>query len=380
MKISFVSPEAGLYSETFIKNLKEGLPGKIYHCYGGLVPTKFDGKVFSNTYGVIPRVLKRAGLLKFSSKEYSYRNFLRRNKIDLVIANYGTVGSSISTITADLDIPLIVHFHGYDASVKQLIERYKNKYSAMFKIARAIVVVSEEMRMDLIALGAPPVKIHGITYAPSAAYLGVLKYGQPTQVLSVGRFVEKKAPYLTILAFRIAQLEIPELKLKLVGEGPLLQLCKDLVAALKVDNVEFTGVLQNTMIAKELSNSFCFVQHSKTASDGDKEGTPVAILEALASGTPVVSTYHAGIPDVVKEGVNGFLVDPGDVEAMGNRIIRLFNDKLMAKSFGQSGKQLVQEHYSEEKYFLKWNALIEQVMKEASLRTKESNFSLPSKS
>jgi glycosyltransferase involved in cell wall biosynthesis len=91
-----------------------------------------------------------------------------------------------------------------------------------------------------------------------------------------------------------------------------------------------------------------FVQHSVVAADGNREGTPVAIIEAGASGLPVVATRHAGIPDVVVEGSTGFLVDERDVEGMARHMIRLAQDAELAGRLGRAARERVQVHFSTE--------------------------------
>jgi glycosyltransferase involved in cell wall biosynthesis len=80
-----------------------------------------------------------------------------------------------------------------------------------------------------------------------------------------------------------------------------------------------------------------FVQHSVTASNGDTEGFPIVIVEAMASALPVVSTRHSGIPEGVEDGVTGFLVAEGDVEGMGARLARLLADPSRAAEMGAAG-------------------------------------------
>ena len=91
-----------------------------------------------------------------------------------------------------------------------------------------------------------------------------------------------------------------------------------------------------------------FVQHSLVASDGDSEGNPVAVMEAQLSGLPVIATRHAGIPEVVVDGVTGVLVAEGDVEAMANAMLTLLEEPMLAQQFGQAGQKRAREHFTVE--------------------------------
>lgn len=364
INICFTSPSKNAYSETFIQNLKMIIEGKIFHCYGGYFPIESeDGKLKNHfSASLVLKVLSKLGLLQKPLKETYLESYFKKNNIQLIIANYGQSGAQLSEISKKLGIPLIVHFHGFDASVNEVIQQNKAGYEKMFEIAKAIIVVSSEMSNKVISLGAKENKVFLMRYAPAYHFRNVNPNYQSNQLIAIGRFVEKKAPHLTLLAFKKAQETCPELNLKFIGEGELIQVCRDICFSLKIKNVEFCGVLSPDQVAVEMGKSFCFIQHSKTAVNGDKEGTPVAVIESMAAGLPVVSTYHAGIPDVVKNNENGFLVEEGDVEGMAASIVKIFQDRNLAKSFGESNRNYIQANLTQEKYKAKWDRLIKEVV------------------
>ncbi|WP_288373825.1 glycosyltransferase [uncultured Algoriphagus sp.] len=364
VNICFTSPSKNAYSETFIQNLKQVIEGNIFYCFGGYFPTESeDGEL--KDHDSAPLILKgisKLGLIRKPIREIYFESYLKQKKIQVIIANYGPSGVEVFEVAKRLGIPLIVHFHGFDASVIAVIEKYKVEYRRMFEIAKAIVVVSNEMEQTIIDLGADEKKVFLIRCAPANSFTSISPDYNSNQILVVGRFVEKKAPYYSLLAFKQAQERCPDLKIKFVGEGELLQVCKDISQALKIKNIEFTGVLSAESIAKEMARSFCFVQHSKTASSGDKEGTPVAILEAMASALPVISTYHAGIPDVITNDENGILVREGDVDEMAHAIVKLYRDRNLAENLGKKARSYILEYLSQERYKADWDQLIETVV------------------
>jgi glycosyltransferase involved in cell wall biosynthesis len=160
--------------------------------------------------------------------------------------------------------------------------------------------------------------------------------------------VAKKAPMLTLEAFRRALLNNPRMRLDFVGEGDLLDEAIQFVHAHELnDKVKLHGGQPNSVVQEFMKNADIFLQHSRTDPvTGDEEGLPVAILEAMANGLPVVSTRHAGIPEAVVEGVTGYLVDEGDVEAMASHIVLLANNYELRAHFGRSGWQRAQRHFS----------------------------------
>ena len=102
-----------------------------------------------------------------------------------------------------------------------------------------------------------------------------------------------------------------------------------------------------------------FVQHSITAENGDSEGTPLSVLEAGAAGLPVISTNHAGIPDIVINGKTGFLSEEHDIHEMGDNMLRLLKDKNLARSLGKCGKENISKNFTLKKHIDKLNELIE---------------------
>ena len=110
--------------------------------------------------------------------------------------------------------------------------------------------------------------------------------------------------------------------------------------------VELQGVRSQAEVATAMQHARAFVQHSITTHDGDSEGTPVAVLEAGASGLPVVSTQHAGIKDAVIHEKTGFLVEEGDIDGMAEQMTRLAKDPQLAAELGTAGREWVSSEYS----------------------------------
>jgi glycosyltransferase involved in cell wall biosynthesis len=292
------------------------------------------------------RALLREGL--GGETTAAYVRAFRRHRVEAVLAEYGTTGVFVMDACRQLDLPLVVHFHGYDASVRSLLDENAEAYREMFRRAAAIIAVSQAMRRKLVSLGAPPAKVHVIPCGVDcAAFDRSDPACAPPVLLAVGRFIEKKAPHITIEAFSKAHRVVPEARLRMVGDGPLLDDCRSLAKTLGIaDAVAFLGAQSHAVVQEEMRGARCFVQHSVEAANGDCEGLPVAILEASASGLPVVSTRHAGIPDVVVDGETGFLVDERDADAMAARMIRLLREGQLARKLGEAARRRVQSRFS----------------------------------
>jgi glycosyltransferase involved in cell wall biosynthesis len=274
-----------------------------------------------------------------------------RQRPGVVLAEYGTVGARVVDACAVTGLPLVVHFHGFDATVRSVVAAHDN-YRRLFKTASAIIGVSKSMCQTLTALGAP---VERLCFNPYGVDCDAFPTGDPAsappRILAVGRLVDKKAPDLTVRAFADVHRGHPAAQLRMIGDGPLMARCRDLVASLNLgEAVTFLGAQSASAIAEEMRRARCFVQHSVEAPDGDCEGTPVAILEAGASGLPVVATQHAGILDVVVENETGFLVPERDVDGMAARLARLVADPELAGRMGRAARARVESGYTMQRH------------------------------
>lgn len=351
MKIAICSPIADAYSETFIHAHRDLLQGEVLFYNTGSIPHFLGDKpLVFNKYKIksVYRILKQ--LIRFREIPiivYIFFDSLKQNKPDVILAEYGPTAVAILPIVQLLRIPMVVHFHGYDATIREVIEQNKESYKNIFNYASSVISVSAVMSQRLIGLGCPENKIIQTCYGPNDDFFKLEPKYTESVFLAVGRFVEKKAPYFTILAFKEVLKEFPDAKLRMAGDGPLKSICQDIVRYLKIEeSVVFLGVLSPKEIMEEMSKARTFVQHSKTAANGDMEGTPVGILEAQAAALPVVSTYHGGIPEVVLHEKTGFLVNENDVLGMANYMLRTLQLPDEAAKMGKEGRKRVKDYFT----------------------------------
>lgn len=351
--VCVISPQENAYSQTFVRAHKEYLPATIKSLYAS------DYENLTDDFGPLVRPalaarLRRAVLrrsLNLDSKYFQERalqRFLVRNRVDAVLAEFGPTATLVMDACQKLHIPLIAHFHGFDAYRQQTLETFGRRYKELFDISAAIIAVSHDMQTQLQELGAPAEKIHynSCGVEPSL-FSGADPLHSPPTFVAVGRFVNKKAPHLTLLAFNKTLQTTPEARLVMIGDGPLWGACHQMAHSLGLsDAVHFPGVLSHLDVAHTMQNARAFVQHSLRTHDGDSEGTPVAVLEAGAAGLPVIATRHAGIKDAVIEGKTGLLVDEGDVAGMAEQMVRLAKDPQLAASLGNSGRDWIKSEFS----------------------------------
>ena len=364
--VSIVAPNKDVYSETFIRAQVDQLPTKVIALYGYPFPTETGEGVSLYSSGLTQRVQNYFGVKFFGySDGWNQRRalirYLVRNQVRAVLAEYGHMGVAMMEVCREVKIPLIVHFHGHDAYHTSILDHEGQKYPELFKNSDALIVVSHDMYRQLIKLGAPSEKVF---INPYGVGVDIFDGADPANAdpvfISVGRFVDKKAPHLTITAFNQVLGTHPETRLIMIGDGPLLESCKQLAQALAITGaVEFRGACSHRQVAEELRLARAFVQHSIKTSYGDSEGTPVAVLEACAAGLPVVATRHAGIMDVILDGETGLLVEEGDVQGMAQAMSQLVAYPSLADRFGKSGRERVIEEYSMAKSIKGLDTIIE---------------------
>lgn len=200
----------------------------------------------------------------------------------------------------------------------------------------------------LIELGVDPARIHVIpngVAAPPAPYARAPK--QTVSCLAVGRMIARRSPVLLLDAFRRASESHPGLTLDIVGGGPLLAAAVQFVRAFDLGSrVRIHGALPIATVQQMMRHADIFLQHSVSGQDGDEEGLPNSILEAMAAALPVVATRHGGIPEAVADGVSGYLVNERDTAGMAERIVALASDVQRRTSMGHAGWQHVSAAHS----------------------------------
>lgn len=288
-------------------------------------------------------VQPRTGVLHAVYRRLPYRlkSFLtaaaeRRmsREVDIVVCNFGWFGEQVFEHTRALPdaAKIVTVFHGDDMS-RSLKDGSRARYDDLLKSDGVFLPISDLWRRELLKLGASDSQIEiyhmGVDPDEFAFRAPQDNPDKPFQMIAVGRFVEKKGLEYAIRAVAEAASQIGDRKihLDLIGDGPLAGPLKALVEELDLGAmVTFHGFLPHAEVAKALKDADAFVLPSVVAADGDMEGIPVSLMEAMASGLPVLSTRHSGIPELIEHGVNGLLADERDVAGLSNQIVTLIND------------------------------------------------------
>ncbi|MEM9679576.1 MAG: glycosyltransferase [Bacteroidota bacterium] len=353
MNIAIFTPNQNPYSETFIQAHKHYLKDKVFYYYG--VGDHIRLEEHPPLISTFKRLRLKAVQLIFNKpKHYIWSkavlNALKKHNTDVILVEYGTHAHRLMPVLDEARLPFAVHYHGYDASVDEVIKSHDN-YSQVFAQASRVFAVSTVMKNRLLKEGCLEEKLIYNVYGPQPKFAEVKPEYSNQQFIAIGRFTDKKAPYYTLFAFQKVLDSYPKARLIMAGQGTLLNACRNISTHLGIDdNVDFVGVVTPEEYAQYLSESLAFVQHSITADNGDMEGTPLAVLEASSAGLPVISTYHAGISDVIVHRETGLLCKEHDVDLMSKHMIQLLDNKDDAKRMGQAGKAHIKANFSLERH------------------------------
>lgn len=277
--------------------------------------------------------------------------FLREYGVRSAIGEYLDWSVSWLGAAQALGIRFFGHAHGYDISMRLREPRWRTEY-LRYNQADGIITISEVSKARLIDVGLDAAKIHVIPCGVDVPPRPLQRLGRDlVRCVAVGRMVAKKAPILTLDAFRRAAGADATLRLDYVGAGELLSGAHQFVRAFNLgDRVTLHGGQPNEVVRRLMRGADIFLQHSMIDDEtGDEEGLPVAILEAMASALPVVSTLHAGIPEAVLDGTTGYLVREGDSAGMADGLLALARDPDLRRRMGEEAWRRAREHFSWEK-------------------------------
>ncbi|WP_244818016.1 glycosyltransferase [Caballeronia sp. Lep1P3] len=230
---------------------------------------------------------------------------------DVVIAHFGPIGVRAMYLQEAglLTGPIATVFHGADMSEQAIVDHWLPHYRRLFQVSPLLLPISDLWRERLIQWGAPAsrTKVHhiGVDLDQLTAKSCNLPVHRPLKVLSVARFTEKKGLAYAIAAVRDCEHPI---EFNIIGYGPLESDLRQ-IASSSTNKINFLGKRTHEQVFDELQNADVFLLPSVVATNGDMEGIPVSIMEAMALGVVVVATRHSGIPELVTDGVTGILVE-----------------------------------------------------------------------
>jgi glycosyltransferase involved in cell wall biosynthesis len=298
---------------------------------------------------------------------------MRRVAPSLIHVHFGFDGVEAWPIARRLGLPLLVTLHGSDITIRmdwfaqgRAGRRWQGYPTRLARLAReervTFIAISENIRQAALAAGLPESRIVvrriGIDrsrFAPGGTPVG----RRAPIILFLGRLVEKKGCLHLLEAFERIRARLPQAELVIGGDGP--ERAKLAQRAESIGGVRFVGAFTREVATTLLGEARVFCLPSITAESGDAEGLPLVILEAQASGVPVVTSARGGATEGIEDGVTGYAFGEGDVAALTERLMVLLTDDALVEAFSLAGPRFIAENHDLYRQTAQLEALYDQV-------------------
>lgn len=292
----------------------------------------------------------------------------RRKRIRLIHARFGPAGIRMMKVKRRLRIPMITSFHGFDLPAKiKRRSKYYRKLRRLFKVGDKFTVPSRQMKRQLRRYGCPKHKIKIMYSGINVKKFRYIKRHATTEkvtIVSVGRLHKKKGFRYLIRAFKKVHAKAPSSRLIIVGNGVERKNLKRLISKLKLKkSVRLKGFVPHKRLVRLLKKADIFCLPSVTTKDGNHEGIPNAIKEAMATGLPIVATRHGGIPELVKNGREGFLVPEKNVRRLAKKLKHLVKNPSSRLKMGRRGRKKVAKRFNSRKQVRRLESIYRHLIK-----------------
>jgi colanic acid/amylovoran biosynthesis glycosyltransferase len=284
---------------------------------------------------------------------YTALSFLHAGPYDVLHAQFGNLGPAAERLVRlrATRAKLVTSFRGADASIH--LPARPERFRDLFRRGDLFLPVSEDFRRVLERAGVPHDRVYvlrsGIslerfTFDPRTVPAG------RTTLLFVGRLTEKKGVAYLLDAMKLLSERGRDVELVVIGDGPLGEALRGRSRELRLEqHVRFVGKLPQDDVIEAMYAAHVLVAPSVTAMDGDQEGVPNVVKEAMATGMPVVSTVHGGIPELVEHGVSGLLAPERDSAALAASIEELLDHPERWPAMGAAARAIVERDYDRER-------------------------------
>lgn len=309
---------------------------------------------------VYPEHLMEQGVLwlnKRVKKRYHYRFPVRKalktiqtHQSQLLHAHFGGTALAALPLAKRTKLPLVTTFHAFDLFTESFPP---DIYLPLWEHPGASIAISEEGKYRLIEyFRCPPDRVHILHCGLDLEKFPFMPGHPPereVKLFGLGRLVEKKGIPTLLRALSILKQEayIPPIRLNWYGDGPQRLEIEKLCVQLRLqETIRFPGSIQHNDVAKHLQQADIFVLPSQTATDGDREGIPITLLEARATGLPVAATHHAGIVEATPPELRDTLVPEGNAEALAQEIQRIILNPQRWQADAQLGRAWIETYFS----------------------------------
>ena len=282
----------------------------------------------------------------------SLLRLLAKTEAQLLHIYFGHIAVHLLPLIRAWNKPTIVSFHGADVLVDMNKPAYRRATKEMLDVVKHVLVRSESLRRAVVDLGCSEDKIDIVRTGIPLEEFPFRERGFPEngewRLVQACRLIEKKGLPTALRAFAEFNPRYPRSTMTIAGDGPLLDELQALARELKIAHrVSFAGFVSQEKLRALFYASHIFLHPSETGHDGNQEGVPNSMLEAMASGLPVFATHHGGIPEAIENGIGGLLVAERDHAALARALLDAVQDRYLLGQLGRVGSQAVAEKFDQ---------------------------------
>jgi colanic acid/amylovoran biosynthesis glycosyltransferase len=296
--------------------------------------------------------IKQKPAIVYRGEYQMLSKLLDRRGADLMHIYFGHTGVHLLPFIERWHKPCVVPFHGADVAEKKDIRDYGPKLRELFNAVPLVLARSKSLAERLLTLGCPPERLRINRTGVPLHEFPFIRRDAPIdgrwRFMQACRLIPKKGVATSLCAFAIFQKEFPNAELIIAGKGPLQGHLEELAEELGiVRKVQFSGFLSQKELLDLYASSHAFLHPSETPPDQNQEGIPNSILEAMATGLPVVATRHGGIPEAVDEGRSGWMVEERDFEALAAAMKNLVRSPYAFREMGALASESVAANFEQ---------------------------------
>jgi colanic acid/amylovoran biosynthesis glycosyltransferase len=291
----------------------------------------------------------------YLSEIFSPKEYVKENKISLVHAHHGQLGLLLLPFKEETNLPLVTSFRGRDATLANQPVGYLDGMKKLFEQGERFFPVCQYLAHRIHSWGCPAEKIR-VLYG--GVDLNLFPYKGPNltgsqNIVSIGRLVEKKGHHVLMQAFKKIQSKFPNATLTIIGGGELEGYIQSLASQLNLGtSFRLLNRVPKSQVPELMGQADIFCAPSLTATNGDVEGIPNTIKEAMATGIPVVATNHAGIPEIITNNKEGILVRENDVDHLAQALEFMLLNRHLWEGYSIAARQKVEQNFDQNKQLL----------------------------
>ncbi|OEH93097.1 glycosyltransferase [Bacillus solimangrovi] len=280
----------------------------------------------------------------------SPHKYVKQNKVSLLHAHHGQLGLLLLPFKEETKLPLVTSIRGVDATLAEGRVGYYENMKILFEKGECFYPVCQYLADRINNWGCPAEKIK-VLYG--GVDLNQFTYTPPQQrntqnILSMGRLVEKKGHHVLMQAFQKIKTKFPHATLTIIGRGELEEPLKLLATQLNLgESFRLLKHIPKDQVQQEMAKADLFCAASLEAADGNVEGIPNTIKEAMATGLPIISTTHAGIPELVTNNTDGILVEENNVNQLAEALVFMLENRNLWEQYTSAARQKVERNFNQ---------------------------------